>query len=61
MFRKGLGLKIRSVFLDSKGNLVVFDVNGNNGGTVRLVSLNAMTDAGPPESFKCLVAFVGAS
>lgn len=45
LLRKGLNLKMWSVFLDPEGNSVVLDANDNVDGAFRLVTEYAPTEA----------------
>lgn len=46
LYRKGLYIEVRTIFINSKGKLVVLDVSKSEGGTFRLVAVNAPTGAG---------------
>ena len=61
LFRRGLGLQVRTIFLDPEGKSVVLDVSNGEGDAFRLVAVYAPTGAGRPEFFRRLEVFLGTS
>lgn len=57
--RKSLDLKIKSIFIDPVGKLVVLDVNSSDGDVFRLVASYVPTGVGRSEYFKRLEVFLG--
>lgn len=58
LFRGGLDMKIKAVFLDSEGKLVVLNWNGSDGGAFKLL---APIEAGQSDYFKRLDIFLRTS
>ena len=61
LFRRGLGLQVRTIFLDPEGKSVVLDVSNGEGDAFRLVAVYAPTGAGRPDFFRRLEVFLGTS
>lgn len=57
LFPKSLSLKIRAVFMDVGGRLMVRDMNGSEGGAFKLVAIYALARIGGPDFFRCLETF----